>query len=233
MVASPSASRSYADALKQANAMAASTPGLWVAQVSATGSMRPYLGESCIVIMEPIPADQLKVGSLLAYNRENVSFVHAISQLTPQGVIVKGADDNIEELVPFTSMIGSVNTVIYFDPKTAPADHYGPMMLYASEIHSSALPAGAGTLRIVGASMIQGDPVTIYPAKARGEYTTSIPRDAAFKVTVGVPNTPDVPTADASIRWDKNLADQTLDIQVYNPATPEIGHVVLKAKFLP
>jgi hypothetical protein len=226
----PKSDRTYGEALKMAKSMTDSNATLWVGQVAATGSMCPYLGESSLVVLEPVNFDELKnkTGSLVAYSREGSLFIHVLVDTTPKGAVVRGASSNTLELVPYDSINGTATAVLYFDKKTAPTDRSGPPLLLAA--NPDDVPASSGTLRIIGASMFCGLPVTIFPVSP-GRYKAIMHHTDAMQLTLGSPHNALIAPSLATITASEALVGQTVDFQIYDKDAPEIGHILLSASF--
>lgn len=106
-------------------------------------------------------------------------------------------------------------------------------MLFAANPDFQNMPSAAGTLRVLAATMIRGEPVDIVPDGEFPEYTTILHRDDAVSVTLGVSGDESVTPAASVIQWNESLAGQTLEIQIYNPDYPTLGQVLLRTSFLP
>lgn len=230
MGAIPSSGQSYDDALRKARNLTGDDQSLRVGQVAATGSMRPYLGESALVVLEQVRRDQIKNGALLAFTARGAEYIHICKAVTPDGVVAVGSKANTEELVPFDRITGTALAVLYFDPTTAPRDRSElPLLLAAS---GDQVPASAGTLRILGASMLSGTTAAVIQPTAPGEYKVALNPHDALSLKLGVPGSAKVPTAESAINWASGLAGKTVKFQIYHPAAPETGVVLVYATFL-
>ena len=227
----PTSARTYAETLRMAQSMVAGAPSLRVAQVAATGSMRPYLGEASLVILEVPDTTKLKVGAVISYSRAGAEFIHVIVARTGTGFVTKGSAVNAEELVPFDRVTGSVMGVLYFDPETAPFAREGiPLLLAAS---GDELPPKAGSLRITGATMLTGFvPAPIYPSSDMpAEYAVTLERETSLGLEMGVPEDSTIPLAHAAVSWSESVAGQTIKFRFYHVDAPETGEVVLFTTF--
>jgi hypothetical protein len=228
--AAPSSTRPYSEVLDRARKLIEGDPALRIGQVAATGSMRPYLGESALVIMEKTSTERLKPGSLITFTRGGAEFIHILVSLTPEGAVAKGSNPDTEELVPYASITGSNIATLYFDPSTAPRDRSGPPLFLAAS--DNQIPSSAGTLRIIEAAMITGTKsALVYPGKP-GEYTVSLQPSDTLGLTLGVPGAGSVPTAETQIAWAESVAGKTVRFQIYHPDAPETGVILVDATFL-
>lgn len=230
-LSSPTTSRSFDEAVALANRMTAGAD-LRVALVADTGSMQPYLGESCLVIIDPYAGQSLRVGSLITFTRDGAEFVHVVVGITPNGVVTKGSASNSEELVPLSNVSGLVSGTIYFNPETTPSSLPIPTLLASSASH---LPESAGTLRVTGTSLIEGAnfPNLVTGADGAGEYKMELPRDTSVSISIGSPVIPNLKPASTSLTWSEKLAGQTVEFRIYHPEAPKAGQVSLMVHFAP
>lgn len=229
----PTSDRTYEETLRLAKSMTAGDPSMRIAQVAATGSMQPYLGESSIVILERSAVDRIRVGSVISYTRAGSEFIHVVVARTEGGVVARGSSLATEELVPFDQITGTVMGVLYFDPETAPLNRDQiPLLLAASGV---SIPSEAGTLRITGATMLTGTvpaPISVKNG-APSEYTVTLERDTSLGLTLGVPDDSSTPPANATIVWAPEVAGRTVKFQFYHQSAPETGQISVYATFRP
>jgi len=226
----PTSSRPYREVMDRARKMIEGDPTLRVGQVAATGSMRPYLGESALVIMETTSRERLREGSLISFTRGGAEYLHILVSLTPEGAVTRGANPDTSEVVPYSAITGANVATLYFDPTTAPLDRSGPPVFLVAS--GTQVPASAGTLRIVDAAMVAGTKAAlVYPGRP-GEYTVTLQRDDTLGLTVGVPGAASIPTAEANIAWSAANAGKTVRYQVYHPDAPETGVILVDTTFL-
>lgn len=225
----PTSTRSYAEVLERARKMVSGDETLRIGQVAATGSMRPYLGESALVITEKLTRDKLKIGSLVTFTRAGAEYIHVLVAFASDGIVTKGSNPDTEEHVPFSAITGSSVATIFFDPATAPVDRSGlPVFLAAS---GDQIPASAGTLRILSATMLAGTQAAIVYPVGPGVYTVALQPDDDLGLTLGVPGTASTPTAEANLKWSAALAGKTVRFQIYHPDAPETGVVLIQVAF--
>ena len=226
----PTSSRPYREVIDRARKMIGGDPTLRVGQVAATGSMRPYLGESALVIMETTSRDRLREGSLISFVRGGAEYLHILVSLTPEGAVTRGANPDTREVVPYSAITGVNVATLYFDPTTAPRDRSGPPIFLVAS--GDQVPASAGSLRIVDAAMVSGTNVALVYPGSPGEYSVTLQRDDTLGLTVGVPGAASIPTAEANIAWSPANAGKTVRFQVYYPNAPETGVILVDATFL-
>ena len=226
----PSSSRTYQEAIQMADKMVGTDTSLRVAQVAATGSMRPYLGETSIVILEKPDLEHLNVGALVSFTHEGSEFIHIKSGNIPGGVVTRGSDPKIEERIPNEDITGTALAVIYFDPNTAPVDRSGPPLLLAANMAD--LPSTAGTFSILDAQMLTGTESDIIYPEAHGKYRVLLHRNDSMNILLGVPGS-QIPDVSTQINWTQQSADSAVIYQIYNPSAPETGVVLLYATFGP
>jgi hypothetical protein len=121
-VVSPSAPVKVDEAWRDAKMVSARAPGSQPA-VGTGSSMQPVYGEHTMLVIKPLPYDQLRAGMTVAYvSRQGVRVVHRLVELTEGGWRVMGLNNERAdaELVTRKNLLGIIYASFNYDDEPPP-----------------------------------------------------------------------------------------------------------------
>ncbi len=224
----PTSSASYNDAIERGRALVKVDRNLSMLQVSDTGSMAPFLGETSILVMEPVKAADVLGGNIISYQGENgETKVHQVIRVAEAGVITHGKSVWWTEFVPFERITGRCTAVFYFDKSTLSSPYAGKLPVgYANE----AAPFAAG-LHILKAKMLSaGTPVKISYA-GPGRYNMTLPHGATLRLHVGAKGANWENASSVDVGWADEFAGRTRKVSLFDEANPGLGNILLSVNY--
>jgi hypothetical protein len=224
--ATPVSSASYSEALDRGRALVKQDRNLRMLQVSDTGSMAPFLGESSILVMEPVKPRKIEAGNIISYDIRGEEKVHQVVRVTEKGVVAKGTGW-WTEFVPYENITGRVTVVLYFD-KTTLASAYSGKLPVAFANENAAYGAG---LCILKAKMLTEGAGVKLVADGPGKFKLSLPHNAGLRLFVGAKGANWENASAVDVQWDGDRAGSSRKISLYDEANPGLGNILLNVTY--
>ena len=225
--ATPVSSATYKEALDRGVGMTKRDQNLRMLQVSDTGSMAPFLGESSILVMEPVKAEKVAAGNIISYSKNGEEKVHQVLRVTPEGVITRGSSNWWSEKVAFEEITGRVTAVLYFDKATLSSPYAGKLPVgYVNEAENY----GAG-LQILKAVMLTPGQAVKLNYEGPGKYALILTRGAGLQLRVGPKGGNWEHASSVDVSWDGARAGQTRKVSLFDEANPGLGNILLNVSY--
>lgn len=225
----PSSSSTYEQAVTRARSLVITDPSLRLIQVSDTGSMKPFLGENSILVMEPVKSGSLAKGQLASFVAQGGNEkVHIIVGFTRDGqVLLRGANSNKTERAPRSAITGRMTAAFWFDKTSLDSPSTGKLPIaYAN--NSATVPAGLAILR---AQMITSGPTARIASLTGGEYGVVLERNAALRLNVGAPGANWEHASAIDLQWEENRSGSKRRISVFDESNPGLGTIMLTVDY--